>query len=54
MLIRKMLDDFSKTLLKIRNGDLVHEKVYHREGDRFWVENIVYERDANGNLVRKS
>jgi len=51
---QKMLDDFSKTLLKIRNGDLRWEKVYHREGDHWWIENIAYERDADGNFKKIS
>ncbi len=52
--IREVLDDFSNTLRKIRNGDLAYGHTYHREGDCWSLERVVYERDADGNMVQKS
>lgn len=52
--IHEMLDKFSEDLRKIRNDEIIHRKIYHREGDCWWIENVVYEKNSNGNLVRKS
>lgn len=52
--IQEMLDGFSETLSKIRDGDLVHHQIYHRDGDHWWIENVVYEKNSDGKLARTS
>ena len=52
--IREVLDDFSNTLSKMRNVDRAYGQTYHREGDCWSLERVVYEMDADGNMVQKS
>lgn len=52
--IQEMLDKFSEELRKIRNDEIIHRKIYHREGDCWWIEHQTYVKDSDGNLLRKS